>query len=150
MAIAFFCWFCSFGLLPVTRLHYDDREAFMDLSQASTSSDIHLSYLISAKSDDVPGPQLPAAGPASVAYLEQDGAGSVYLCFRGLRFGVEDYVPESLVGGRLQSQRVTAWEFVARQMLRDHGYREDQWPELARQFLIAHSTGQHDQSWHKR
>ena len=92
----------------------------------------------------MPVPEVQAAGSTNVAYLEQDRSGSVYLCFRGLRFGVEDYVPESLVGGRPQSPRATAWEIVSRQMLRDHEYHEDQSPALARQFLIARTTCQHD------
>ncbi len=83
---------------------------------------------------------LHTVGRANRAYLEQNGAGDLFLYFRGLHYGVDDYVPNSLFGIRSISPSVTAGEFVCRQMLRDHGYREDEWPTLARQFLLKHRT----------
>jgi len=78
---------------------------------------------------------IPTADPADFAYLEQDGTGYVNLYFRGLRFGVDDHVPRSLVRNLAVSPNGTAWEFVCRQMLTHYGYHEDGWPALARQFL---------------
>ena len=92
-----------------------------------------------AQSQDPSALSLRTTGSANRAYLEQDMHGRVYLYFRGLRFAVEDFVPNSLVGSRQIAPSVTAGEFVCRQMLRDYGYHEDQWPELARQFLLKHS-----------
>lgn len=84
--------------------------------------------------------KLHTAGPANRAYLEQDGTGRLSLYFRGLHYGVDDYVPNSLFGSRSISPNATAGEFVCRQMLRRYGYDEDEWPALARQFLMMHTT----------
>lgn len=84
-------------------------------------------------------------GRANRAYLEQEGTGRLYLHFRGLRFGVDDYLPSSLFGLSI-SPSVTAGEFVCRQMLRRFGYHEDEWPALAREFLLKHATCQPDRS----
>jgi hypothetical protein len=82
--------------------------------------------------------KLQTSGPANVAYLEQDQSGNVYLYFRGLRFGVDDYVPDSLIRSQSISPSGTAGELVCRQMLTNHGYHEDKWPLLARRFLLQH------------
>ena len=84
--------------------------------------------------------KLHAAGPANRVYLEQDGTGRLSLYFRGLHYGVDDYLPDSLHRSRCISPSVTAGEFVCRQMLRRYGYHEDAWPDLARQFLMNHTT----------
>jgi hypothetical protein len=84
--------------------------------------------------------KLHAAGPANRAYLEQDGTGRLSLYFRGLHYGVDDYLPDSLSRSRSISPSVTAGEFVCRQMLRRYGYHEDEWPALARRFLMEHTT----------
>ena len=86
--------------------------------------------------------KLHTVGPANRAYLEQDGTGRLYLYFRGLHYGVDDYVPCSLFGSRSISPSVTAGEFVCRQMLRRYGYHEDDWPTLVREFLLKHTTFQ--------
>jgi len=90
--------------------------------------------------------RLHTAGSANRAHLEQNRAGQLSLYFRGLRYGVDDYVPNSLFGGRSMSPSVTAGEFVCRQMLRDYGYDEGEWPTLARQFLMKHKICRPDRS----
>jgi hypothetical protein len=104
----------------------------------------------SAQPEDAPVLKLHTVGPANRAHLEQDGAGRPSLYFRGLHYGVDDYLPVSLFARRSISQSVTAGEFVCRQMLRDYGYHEDEWPALARQFLITHTSCQPDRSRSKR
>ena len=104
----------------------------------------------SAQPEDAPVLKLHTAGPANRAHLERDRTGRLSLYFRGLHYGVDDYLPNSLFGSRSISLSTTAGEFVCRQMLRDHGYQEDQWPEVARQFLITHTSCQPDRSRHKR
>ncbi len=86
--------------------------------------------------------KLQTAGPANVAYLEQDNSGIVHLYFRGMRFGVDDFVPDSLIRSQTISPSGTAGELVCRHMLTLHGYHEDKWPHLARRFLLQHSTFQ--------
>jgi hypothetical protein len=103
-----------------------------------------------ANETQAPMLKLHTAGPANRAYLEQDGTGRLSLYFRGLHYGVDDYLPSSLFGSRSISPNVTAGEFVCRQMLRDYGYQEDEWPALARQFLITHTTCQPDRSRHQQ
>lgn len=100
----------------------------------------------SGPADEAQVLRLHTAGPANRAHLEQNGVGLLSLYFRGLRYGVDDYVPNSLLGGQSMSPSVTAGEFVCRQMLRDYGYDEDQWPALARQFLIKHRACRPDRS----
>ena len=87
--------------------------------------------------------KLQTSGPANAAYLEKDTSGRVYLYFRGLHFGVDDYVPDSLVGKRSRAPCATAGQFICRQMLMLYGYHEDGWPELARRFLLQHRPIQH-------
>ena len=87
--------------------------------------------------------KLQTAGPANAAYLEQDTRGRVFLYFRGLHFGVDDYVPDSLGGSRSRAPCATAGQFVCRQMLTHYGYHEDAWPALARRFLSQHKRIHH-------
>jgi hypothetical protein len=94
--------------------------------------------------------KLHTVGPANRAYLEQDGTGRLSLYFRGLHYGVDDYVSISLFGSRSISPSVTAGEFVCRDMLRRYGYHEAEWPTLARQFLMMHTACQPDRSQPKR
>ncbi len=94
--------------------------------------------------------RLHTTGSANRAHLEQNGAGQLSLYFRGLHYGVDDYLPNSVFGGRSIAPSVTAGEFVCRQMLRDYGYDEDEWPALARQFLMKHRTCRPDRSESKR
>ncbi|HEX7811527.1 MAG TPA: hypothetical protein VF460_06430 [Burkholderiales bacterium] len=82
---------------------------------------------------------LKTVGPANRAYLAVDKAGRIYLCFRGLPYGVDDFVPNSLVGDQAAWPSSTAGEFVCRQMLQRHGRNEGDWPELARRFLLSHA-----------
>lgn len=93
--------------------------------------------------------KLHTVGPANRAYLEHDGTGGVTLYFRGLHYGVDDYLPNSIFGSRAISPSVTAGEFVCRQMLRWYGYQEDEWPAFARQFLRKHTTCKPDRGQHK-
>ena len=97
-------------------------------------------------SEEAPVLKLHTVGPANRAHLKQDGAGRLSLYFRGLHYGVDDYLPNSLFGRRSISPSVTAGEFVCRQMLRDYGSHEDEWPALARQFLTTHTNRQPDWS----
>ena len=90
------------------------------------------------------------AGSANRVQLQQDRTGHLSLYFRGRHYGVDDYVPNSLLGWRPISPCVTAGEFVCRQMLRDYGYDEAEWPNLARLFLMTHTPCQPDRSQHKR
>ena len=90
------------------------------------------------------------AGSANRVQLQQDRTGHLSLYFRGRHYGVDDYVPNSLFGWRPVSPSITAGEFVCRQMLRDYGYDEAEWPTLARLFLMTHATYQPDRSQHKR
>ena len=89
--------------------------------------------------EPVPALKLQTTGPGNLAYLEQDSSGRVFLHFRGLRFDVDDFVPASLTGKRRQPAS-TAGEFVCRQMLMHHGYREEAWPALAYRFLLQHAA----------
>ena len=104
----------------------------------------------SAQPDEAPVLKLHTAGPANRAHLEQDGTGRLSLYFRGLHYGVDDYLPSSLFGRRSMPPRATAGEFVCRQMLRDYGFQEDEWPVLARQFLQTHTSFQPNRSEPKR
>ena len=99
----------------------------------------------SAPPDDASVLVLHTIGPANRAYLGQDGAGRLSLHFRGLRYGVDDFLPSSIFGLSV-SPSVTAGEFVCRQMLRRHGDHEQEWPALARQFLLKHTNYQPDRS----
>jgi hypothetical protein len=94
--------------------------------------------------------KLHTVGSANLTYLEQDDTGCLYLYFRGLHYGVDDSVPNSLIGSRSISPSVTAGEFVCRQMLRHYGYHEDEWPDLAREFLLKHTACQPARSQSKR
>ena len=96
--------------------------------------------------EQAPMLKLHAVGAANRAYLKQDGTGCLSLYFRGLHYGVDDYLPGSLIRTRAISPSVTAGEFVCRQMLRRYGYHEEQWPDLARQFLMKHTTLKFGQS----
>ena len=100
----------------------------------------------SAQPDEAAMLKLRTSGPANRAHLQRDGTGRVSLYFRGLYYGVDDYLPNSLFGTRSISPGVTAGEFVCRQMLRDYGYQEDEWPALARRFLITHMSCRADRS----
>jgi hypothetical protein len=84
-------------------------------------------------------------GPANRAYVGKDDTGSVNLHFRGLRYGVDDYLPSSLFGLSI-SPSVTAGEFVCRQMHWRFGHQENAWPALARQFLINHKPALRERS----
>ena len=97
----------------------------------------------SAQPEEAPIFKLHTIGRANRAYLEQDGTGRLSLHFRGLRYGVDDFLPSSIFGLSV-SPSVTAGEFVCRQMLQRFGSHEDQWPALVRQFLKKHTTGQPD------
>jgi hypothetical protein len=94
----------------------------------------------SAQPEAAPMLKFFTAGPANRARLERDRTGRLSLYFRGLHYGVDDYLPNSLFGHRPISTSVTAGEFVCRQMLRDYGNQEDEWPAVARQFLITHTS----------
>jgi len=91
---------------------------------------------------DAPILNLQTAFAATGVFLEQGDTGRVDLCFRGLHYGVEDDVPESLIRSLSVSQNGTAGDFVLRQMLMHYGYHEDEWPSLARQFLLQHAATQ--------
>jgi len=104
----------------------------------------------SAQPEVAPVLKLDTVGRANRAYVEQDGTGRLSLYFRGLRYGVDDYVPNSIFGSRSISAGATAGEFVCRQMLRRYGYHEDQWPSLARRFLMKHTACQPDRSQAKQ
>lgn len=99
----------------------------------------------SAPPDDAAVLVLHTIGPANRAYLEQEGTGRMSLHFRGLRYGVDDFLPSSIFGLSI-SPSVTAGEFVCRQMLRRFGDQEQVWPALARQFLSKHTKYQPDRS----
>ena len=86
--------------------------------------------------------KLQTIGPANLAYLKCDGKGRVFLYFRGLLYGVDDYVPASLFRSQLTSISATAGDFVCRRMLSRYGNREDEWPDVARQFLLQHAMYQ--------
>ena len=122
----------------------------MDEHLPSSVSPTQLSLVKSAQVQEAARLKLHTIGPANLAYLERDSDGRVALHFRGLLFGVDDYVPDSLIRSQLISPRGTAGEFVCRQMITRYGYREDDWPDLARQFLLQHTTHQHARSKHKR
>ena len=94
--------------------------------------------------------RLPHTGSANRVQLQQDGTGRLSLYFRGLHYGVDDYLPNSLFGWRPVAPSITAGEFVCRQMLRDYGYDEGEWPTLACLFLMTHTNGQPNRSQHKR
>ena len=82
--------------------------------------------------------KLQTIGPANLAYLKCDSKGRVFLYFRGLLYGVDDYVPTSLIRSQSISPAATAGEFVCRQMLSQYGEAEDAWPDVARHFLLQH------------
>jgi hypothetical protein len=132
------------------RIHYDDREESLEQQKSPSLSQSLLNPFKSAQPDEAQTLKLKTVGPANLAYLEQDAAGDVCLYFRGLHFGVDDYVPKSLIQSQSISSSGTAGEFVCRQMLTHYGYREDDWPILARQFLMKHRTCRPDRSESKR
>ena len=101
-----------------------------------------LSLVTSAQVKEAAALKLQTIGPANLAYLKCDGKGRVFLYFRGLLYGVDDYVPASLIRNHSISTSGTAGEFVCRQMLAQYGNRENDWPDLARQFLLQHTTHQ--------
>jgi hypothetical protein len=123
-------------------MDFDDREAPMEPHQPSSSSQPHLNQAGSAQLAEALVLKLQTTSPANSAHLEQDGSGRVFLYFRGLHFGVDDYVPDSLAGSRSRSPCGTAGQFICRQMLTHYGYHEDGWPALARRFLLQHVTSQ--------
>lgn len=114
----------------------------MDEQQRSSSMQTRLTLVKSAKLDETSALKLPTVGPANLAYMERDGNGRVSLYFRELLYGVDDYVPDSLIRSQFISPSGTAGEFVCRHMLTFYGYRGHEWPDLARQFLMQHTTGQ--------
>jgi hypothetical protein len=112
----------------------------MGQQQPSSASQNQLTQGRSALPEMAPVLKLHTAGAANHAHLQEGGTGRVYLYFRGLRFGVDDYAPNSLIGSRSISPSATAGEFACRQMLRCYGYHEDEWPALAHRFLLKHSS----------
>ncbi len=139
MAISFRACFFGFRLMSEIPLYYDDRNASMD-QQQPYSPQIHLPDAQTAQLERAAALQLQMHGPANLAYLEQDSTRRVYLHFRGMRYGVDDYVPHCLVRNQSISPSGTVGEFVCRRMIALHGYRDDEWPTLARQFLLQHTT----------
>ena len=107
--------------------------------QSAFSSETRLAAR-SAKPEDTPDLKVQTVGPANGAYLEQDAGGLVRLYFRGLHFGVDDNVPNSVTGSLSFSPGGTAGQFVCKQMLLHYGYHEDGWPTLARHFMLQHTT----------
>jgi hypothetical protein len=95
----------------------------------------------SERSQKVPVLRFGATRPVNQAYLQPDRTGRLVLYFRGMPYDVDDYLRDSRFGTRA-ILGVTAGEFVCRQMLRDYGYQEEEWPALARQFLIKHTRRQ--------
>jgi hypothetical protein len=75
---------------------------------------------------------------ANRAYLTMAENGCLCLYLRGLLYGVDDFLPNLSIGRR-SLIRITAGEFVCRQMHRDFGHEETGWPALARQFLTMHA-----------
>ena len=124
-------------------MEFDDREATKGPHQPCSSPQTQLNQIGLAQLSGALVLKLQTVGPANIAYLEQDGSGRVHLYFRGLHFGVDDYVPDSLAGSRSRSPFGTAGQFICRQMLMHYGYHEDGWPALARQFLSQHTASQH-------
>jgi len=111
----------------------------------TTSKKLKPTIVGSAPPDDAAVLVLHTIGPANRAYLEQDRTGRLSLHFRGLCYGVDDFLPSSIFGLSM-SPSVTAGEFVCRQMLRRYGDHEQEWPALARQFLLKHTNHQPDRS----
>jgi hypothetical protein len=75
---------------------------------------------------------------ANRAYLTMDKNGRPSLYLRGLLYEVDDFLPNLSIGRR-SLIKITAGEFVCRQMHRDFGHDETRWPALARQFLTMHA-----------
>jgi len=119
--------------------HAEPSQAALEIADKQSETTI----VSSAQPEEVPIFELHTIGPANRAYLKQDGTGRLSLHFRGLRYGVDDYLPSSLFGLSI-SPSVTAGECVCRQMLQRFGSHEDQWPALVRQFLLKHTTCQPD------
>jgi len=119
--------------------HAEPSQAALEIADKESETTI----VSSAQPEEAPIFELHTIGPANRAYLKQDGTGRLSLHFRGLRYGVDDYLPSSLFGLSI-SPSVTAGEFVCRQMLQRLGSHEDQWPALVRQFLLNHKTCQPD------
>lgn len=112
----------------------------MGLHESSYSSQTGPTHISSAQLDEARSVTLHTSGSAHFAYLEQDDRGRVYLYLRGLRFDTHDFVPISLIECLFISPGSTASQFVCKQMLMHHGYRETGWPTLARRFLSQHTT----------
>ena len=125
------------------QMDFDYREAVMGQNQPIFSSQTRLNPAASPHLAEALVLKLQTTGPANAAYLEQDTSGRVYLYFRGLHFGVDDYVPDSLGGNRSRAPCATAGQFICRQMLSYYGYHEDAWPDLARRFLLQHRPIHH-------
>jgi len=143
MAISFRACFLAPGPAPEMRMDFDYREAPMGQHQSIPSSQTHRNPAGSGPLAEARVFKLQTTGPANTAFLEQDSSGRVHLNFRGLRFGADDYVPDSLGGSRTRSPRATAGQFICRQMITHHGYHEDKWPALARRFLLQHQAIQY-------
>ena len=119
-------------------MDFDYQKALMAQLQPIFSSQTRLNPAASPHLAEALVLKLQTTGPANAAYLEEDTSGRVYLYFRGLHFGVDDYVPDSLVGRRSRTPCATAGQFICRQMLTHYGYHEDAWPDLARRFMMQH------------
>lgn len=121
--------------------HTEPSQEALDLADQEWEAPI----ASSVQSEEATMLVLHTIGLANRAYLKLDGTGNVNLHFRGLRYGVDHYLPSCIFGHSISSS-VTAGEFVCRQMLQRIGDREDEWPTLARQFLKNHTTYQPDRS----
>ena len=77
-------------------------------------------------------------GRANRAYLSIAKNGRPSLYVRGLLYEVDDFFPNLSTRGR-SPIRITAGEFVCRQMRQDFGHEETRWPALARRFLTMHA-----------
>jgi hypothetical protein len=122
-------------------LYCDDREASMDQQQPYCSQS-DLADVQTAESGRTAALKFRTFAPGNPAHIEQDSTGRAYLHFRGLRYGVDNHVAHSLVRSLSISPSGTIGEFVYRRMITLHEYRDDEWPDLARQFLLQHTTGQ--------
>ncbi len=124
----------------------DKHRQTLEGALATAQKRFDMTAIRSGPPDEAQVFRLHTAGSANRAHLEKNGAGQLSLYFRGLHYGVDDYVPNSLFAGQSMSPSVTAGEFVCRQMLRDYGYDEDQWPALAREYLLKHRACRPDRS----
>ena len=70
----------------------------------------------------------------------------IVLHFEGLHYAGDEVVPPHIAKGNLQPSRQTASEYVGHYMTERHGDEQKNWPQMARQFVLAPPSDRASQS----